>query len=184
MGHIRQCIGLLRLGQRASRPVGETRRFIHLLLDYLAHQSLIAHLLAKAADHCRDLRIKQRRWENFSIIPENLEILTRRMEHFHDRSVAKQAVERLKRHIRRQRIDQNSIPLTLSRNRHLQQAKLRIVGPLSEKFSVYGDIGMALRPRAKGVELGLCGQCLHGLSGCLRDIRDTIWRNPMKRKRP
>ena len=38
--------------------------------------------------------------------------------------------------------------------------------------------------RTKGVKLGLCGQCLHRLSGCLRDIRGTIWRTPAKRKRP
>ncbi len=120
MGHIRQRIDLLGLGQRAARPIGEARRFVHLLFDNFAHQSLIAHLLPKAANHRRDLRIKQRGRKNFSIIPKNFKILTGRMEDFHNRGVTKQAVERLKRHLRRQRIDQNSIRLILPRNRHLQ----------------------------------------------------------------
>ena len=96
MGDIGQRIDLLRLSERPARPIGKARRFVHLLFDDFAHQSLVSHLLAKAADHRGYLRIKKGRGKNFSVIPENFEILTGRMEHFHNRGVTKQAVQRLK----------------------------------------------------------------------------------------
>ena len=89
MGNICQGIGLLRLAQWAARPISKARAFVDALFNDLAHQCFIAHLIAKATDHGRDLSVKQGLGKDIGIHPKDFEILPRSMEDFDHRFIAK-----------------------------------------------------------------------------------------------
>ena len=156
MGHVGDRIGLLRLAQRAVRPVGEARCLVEAFAGDLAHQRLVADLFAEAADHRGDLRVEQGRRKHLALDKEDLEILARGVEDLDGGLMTEQVVKRFQRQILDQRIDQHGVS-GLAGKRKLDQAQLGIIGPFPEKLRIDGDIGLGLGGLAElGEVLGRC----------------------------
>ena len=149
MCHIGQRIFLLRIGQGAARPVGKARGFVDLLLGDPLDEGLIADLFAKAADHRGDLRVKQRLGDHPGVDKEDLQILTRGMEHLDHRGVAEKLVKRGKVNALGQRVHQDGGAIVLARHGKLDQAELGIIGTFAKKLGIDGHIIMAGRCHAE-----------------------------------
>ena len=148
MGDIGQRVGLLRLAQRAARPVGEARGLVERLARDLAHKRLIADLIAEAADHRRDLRVKERAGKNVALDKEDFKILPGRVEDLHRTFVAEEVIDRVQRQVLGQGVDQDRFA-RLTGKGHLDQAELGIIRPFTQEFGVDGDVGLGLGGFAK-----------------------------------
>ena len=91
-----------------------------------------------AEDHGRHLGIEDRMRDDVGAVPDDLDVLARRMEHLEHVLVRHQLEERLKVDAGRERIDHHG----LVARRHLRHAEQRIIGGFAEKFGVDGDEGM------------------------------------------
>ena len=117
----------------------------------LACQRLVADLIAKAANHRRDLGVEERLRDHAGEGVEDLEILSRRMEHLHRAAVGEQLEERREVEIGAQRVDQHGALVTLARAGELNQAELRVIGALAQELGIDGDVGIV---RGFGTEPG------------------------------
>ncbi len=167
MRDIGQRVGLLRIAERTARPIREPARFIKVRLCNLAHQSLIANLIAEPTHHRRHLRIKQRIRHHIALDVEDLQILPRSVEDFDNIGIFEQLIERIKRHPLGQRVDQDRVVFILTGHRNLHQTQLREVGPLAQKLGVDGDVWHIGCAGAERGEIGGCGQGSgHGCCVC------------------
>ena len=164
VGHIGQRIGLLCVGQRTAGPIGKARGLVQRLMRDLAHQGLIAHLFAKAADHRGHLRVEQRFGKDLGVDVEDLKILPCRVEHFDHRCVAEQIVKRLKRDAVGQGIDQHGVAVVGAGHGKLDEAELGIIGPLTQEFRVDGHVIMARSLFTELREVGGRGDGFHKCS--------------------
>ena len=162
MGHIGQGIVLLRLGQRAARPVGKAAGLVQIRLGDLLDQGFIADLFAKAADHCGDLGVEQGFREHAAFDKEDLQILAGGVEHLDRRLVAKEVIKRLHRHVRaRDRVDQHRLAISAGQS-HLDQAQLGPVGPFAQEFGIERYKGLGLGRLADLGEVFGRGDRAHG----------------------
>ncbi len=106
IGHVRQRIIELLVGKRAAAPVGKPRGLVEVLARNLLHELVIGNRIAKAADHCRHLRVENWRGDQIAQMKDNLDILPGGMEDLDDFLIGHQAEEGRKVQPRRQRIHQ------------------------------------------------------------------------------
>jgi hypothetical protein len=139
MGDVGQGIFELALGQRAMAPVGEAGRLVDLDMRDLACQRFIRRGIAEAAHHGGDLGVEQRVGQHAALQVEDLDILPRRMQHFHNVRPRDQLVERLEVQPRRQRINDAFHP----RRRDLDQAQLGVIGLVAQEFGIQRQVGSA-----------------------------------------
>ena len=154
MGHIGQRIFLLRIAQRAARPIGEARGLVQRLMRDLLDQRLVAHLFAKSADHGGHLRVEQWLGEHPAFYEEDFQILPGGMEHLHRRLVPEQVIERFHRHLGPlDGVDKHRLA-RLAGQGHLDQAQLRPVGAFPQKLGIDGDVRVILGRSAEGSQVG------------------------------
>ena len=181
MRDIGQSIGFLRIRQRAARPIGKAARFIHPLFGDLAHQGFIAHLLAKATDHGRHLGVEKRLGKDLGIDVEYFQILACGVKHLDHIGVAKQRIERLKRHIAaKDRIDQNRAFGRIARHGKLDQAEFRVIRPFTQKFGIDRHIRVPGGHSAERGQVFGCCYCLHLRHSFLKGpcgLRHKGWRD-------
>ena len=151
MGHVGQGIGHLRRTERAAAPVGEARGLVHLRPGDLAHQGLVAGLVAVAADHRRHLGVEERLRQHPGLGLEDLQVLPRGVKDLHHPPVAEELVERVERQPVGERVDQHGALVALAGPGELHQAELRVVGPLAQELGVDRHVGVA---RSFGTEPG------------------------------
>ena len=173
MGNVGERVSELCLGERAARPVGEARGLVDPRLGEVVGELLVGDRIAESAHHCRDLRVEQRLRHEFAEIPDDLEVLARRVENLHHRAVRHQRHERGEVHALRERVDKDR----LVRRGHLDQAELRIVGGLAQEFGVYRDEGVRSEAAARcGERIGRGDQVHEARSSRSRAIvRPPSW---------
>ena len=72
------------------RPVGEARRLVDLVAGDAVDELVVAHLVAVAAHHRRDLRVEERLRDGAGLLHEDLDVLTRGVEDLDDALVRHQ----------------------------------------------------------------------------------------------
>ena len=135
MGDVGDRVRKLRLGERAARPVGEAVRFVERIAGDALDELIVGNRIAVAEHHGGDLRIENRVGDQLGPMPDDFDVLARRMENLHHLFVRHQFEERREIDAGRQRIDHDRF---LGRG-HLRHAQERIVGGLAQEFGVDGD---------------------------------------------
>ena len=129
----------LRFRQRPTGPVGKAGGFVECHLANILGQVAVGNLVAKAADHGRHLRVKQRCRDHFGEIPDDLKILARGMEDFGHRLVG---------HQRKQRREVQALSQGIHRHRFLRagqlhHAEFRPERRFAQKLGIYRNKIMA-----------------------------------------
>ena len=133
----------------------------------LAHQRLVADLVAKAADHGGDLGVEHRFRQDIALDEEDFQILAGGVKDLDHAFVAHQLVKRIECDVAREGIDQNRLAV-LAGQGHLDQAKLGIIGPFAQELGVDGDIGFGPRSVTEAGEVLGRGDGVHADPGALR----------------
>jgi hypothetical protein len=133
--HIGKRVSQLRFGEWPSRPVGKAGRLVDARFGEVVDELFVGDRIAVAADHGGDLRVEQRVRDDAAHIPDDLEVLPRRMEDLDDPLVAHELEERRQVEAGRERVYEHA----LLRRSHLNEAELRVVGRLAHELRVDGD---------------------------------------------
>ena len=105
MRYIRLRILDLLFGQGTARPIRKAHGFVKLDSQQFLHQILVTDRFAKAANHCRRLRIEDGSRRFMTQVVKNFDILMRGVEYFDHVFVLHQIEKRLQIQSVRQRID-------------------------------------------------------------------------------
>ncbi len=158
MGDVGQRVLELGLGERALGPIGEAAALVGPHLRQLRDQRLVAHLVAEAGDHCRDLGVEQRDRRDAALVMEYLDVLFGRVHHLEHVFIRDQVAERREIDAVGERIDDRLV----FRARDLHQAQDRPEGALAHELGIDGDIVGGGQPVAKGGEGVRVGNHVHG----------------------
>ena len=157
VGDVGNRVGELRVGERTARPVGEAMRLVERVAGDALHQLLVGDGIAVAEHHGRDLGIEDRAGNELRAVPDDLDVLARRVENLHHLLVAHQRKKRLEVDVGGERVDHDRF---LGRS-HLRDAQQRIVGGLAQELGVDGDEGVGCHPPARGGKFGRCRDRVH-----------------------
>jgi hypothetical protein len=83
VGDVGDRVGKLRLGERAARPVGEAVRFVERVAGDALNELIVGNRIAVAEHHGGDLRIENGVGDQLGAMPDDLDVLPRRMENLH-----------------------------------------------------------------------------------------------------
>ena len=138
MGDVGDGVVDLGVGEGPARPVGEARGFVERDLADALGQFAIGDLVAKAADHGRDLGVEQRFGNDLGEVPDDFDILPRGVKDLHDIFIGHQLEEGLEVETFGQGVDRRRAIVAGD----LDHADLRPKRRLTEKFRIDGDKGI------------------------------------------
>lgn len=141
MDHVVEGVRELFFGEGASGPVGELKALIDGGADEVSNQASVSDLISKATDHGGDLGVEEGGGEKLGFGVEDFHILGGRVKDFNDVGVFKEVEEGVQVEPGGLSVDDGGDVAVAD----LNQAKLRIVGAISHKLCVDGEIG-SLRP--------------------------------------
>ena len=146
MRHVGDRVFELRRGQRPARPVGEAVRLVERVAGDALHQLVVGDEVAIAEHHGGDLRVEHRMRNDLGAMPDDLDVLARRVKDLQHLLVRHQLEERRKVEPFGQRVDHHG----LVGARHLRHAQDGKIGGLAQKLGVHGDEGVLRQPAAHG----------------------------------
>ena len=144
MHHVAERIGELALGEGAAAPIGEARGLVQVAAQQPLHQHGVAHRLAEAADHGRDLGVEDRMRDHARQMMNDFNVLARGVEHLQHPLIDHEVEEGLKVEPRREAVDQHLGAV----RRHLDEAELRPKGLLAHELGVDRHKRGSAKPRA------------------------------------
>ena len=142
-------VGDLLRRERPVRPVREAGRLVDLIARHAEDELVVAHLIAVAADHRRDLRVEERVRHGAGLLHENLDVLSRCVEDFDHALVGHQAEEGREVDPGGEGVDNRRF----AGAGHLDQAELRPKRALPHELRVDGDKGCCGESGAEGEKL-------------------------------
>ena len=132
MGDVAKRVSELALRQRPPAPIGEARGLVEVAVQHPLHQHRIAHGLAEAADHGRDLGVEDRVRDRSRQMMNDFNVLARGMKDLEHPLIGHQVEERREVEAGREAVDENLGAV----RRHLDQAELRPEGLLAHELGI------------------------------------------------
>ncbi len=140
------------LGQWTLRPVRKAVGLVGAVARDPLHQLVIGDRVSVAEHHGGDLGVEHRMRHDIGAMPDDFDVLPRRVEDLEDLFVAHQFEEGRQVDAFGQGIDHDSF----LRARHLDDAEQRVIGRLAQKLGVDGDDGVLGESVADGGEFACC----------------------------
>ncbi len=141
-----------RLAQSVKREDLSSER-----LGELGDKRLVARGIAEPANHCGDLRVKERLRDGAGEIEEDLDVLARGVEHLEDALIRHQSEQRRQIDPRSEHVDGRGTFGT----GHLHKAQDRPIGALAHELGVDRNKARALLLGAKAGQRGGVGDDRH-----------------------
>jgi hypothetical protein len=158
VGDVGHRIGDLRRRKRAAGPVGEAVRLVETVAGDALHELVVGDRIAMAEHHGGDLGVEQRTGDDTGAVPDDLDVLARRMEHLQHPLVGHQREERLEIDSGGQRVDHDG----LLRACELGYAEQGIIGGLPQELGIDGHERMTREAFAGGRQIVCCCYEVHG----------------------
>ena len=144
MHDVAQRIGELALQERAPAPIGEARALVEVAVEQPLRQHGIAHGLAEAAHHGRDLGVENRVRDDAREVVDDLNVLAGGMEDLEDPLVHHELEEGHEVELGREAVDEHLGAI----GGHLDEAELRPEGLLPHKLGIERNKGRLGQPLA------------------------------------
>ena len=157
MHNVAERISELAVGEGAAAPIGEARGLVQVAVQQPLHQHGVAHRLAEAADHGRDLRVEDRMRDHPRQMMNDFNVLARGMEDLQHPLVDHQVEEGLEVEAGREAVDQHLGAV----RRHLDEAEPRPEGLLAHELGVDRHKGSSAKPCASFGQFVGTGDKLH-----------------------